>query len=60
MEASGGDPAQERGDIDASTIVALGGNLAWDGLGPAAVLEAALAELPKRGLAVVSRSRRWR
>ena len=60
MEASGGEAAQARRGGDASIIVALGGNLAWKGLEPAAVLEAALQALPREGVAVLKRSRLWR
>ena len=47
-------------NLDEAVIVALGGNLAWDGRPVQAVLEAALDALSQAGLPVVKRSRWWR
>ena len=49
-----------RGDLDASIIVAFGGNLAADHGPVRAQLERALSEMARLGLEVVRRSRFWR
>lgn len=55
-----GTTAAERADLDESIIVALGGNLASAGRSSLEVLEAAIAALPRVGLAVRRRSQIWR
>ena len=44
-------------NIDKSCVVAMGSNLALEGLSAQAVLEAALERLPGEGLTVLRRSR---
>jgi len=47
-------------DPDQAVVVALGSNLAFAGMPPEQILEAALACFPEEGLDIVKRSRWWR
>ena len=47
-------------DVDQAAVVALGGDLFWEGLSPNEILDAALANFPAAGLPLIARSSIWR